>query len=274
MDNPFTCKNINGRTYYYHYGKRIAKALVPPEYLLNIQKTPAENRTDRHILSSTIEKGNSNNISSSHPKKETITSLVLQLMNLKKIQGYTYFQGMYTKMYFLNGEKIIKRQIPNLELKNLKNIQEQWDKITDENFVPLRERLYKLLQDKRNAYYSGISSSSNASGTTNPPGNLSDDDECCVCLEVITNKISLECKHNLCFSCANKLRNTTCPQCRQEMKGPFFTPTKMKEIGDRRREDMRNMYITENALYLDQVFPRGLEDVIIEGMIVLMMQMN
>ncbi len=55
-------------------------------------------------------------------------------------------------------------------------------------------------------------------------------EECCVCLSNTYNLSRLKCKHPVCLTCYNKIKNKICPLCRCKMETTDLPPeVKYKE---------------------------------------------
>jgi hypothetical protein len=68
------------------------------------------------------------------------------------------------------------------------------------------------------------------------PINISNID-CCVCYdEQILIKDLLNCNHAVCYTCISKLRNDTCPMCRQKLAGNLVT----KEVEEKIKKNKEN----------------------------------
>ncbi len=61
--------------------------------------------------------------------------------------------------------------------------------------------------------------------------------ECCICYDEVQPRNKLDCGHVVCGECISNIRNTECPVCRENIRGPSITPQVRRSIERRLAED-------------------------------------
>lgn len=74
-------------------------------------------------------------------------------------------------------------------------------------------------------------------------------EDCCICLDekVVPQNKMTKCKHPICGTCTNLIRDTTCHMCRAPLEGGYLTQNTAENIKNRKILDKKTKQLRINA---------------------------